>query len=262
MNITRRILFGALTSLVSVGVASASSIITFTSNIVAGNTELPYTLTLNKFDTTLGTLTGVRLVFKGSETSSLSLKNTSTGSVTFNINADANLTKFPDTTNSATAADKYSGENLTLFDTGIGAGLGSCSLGGTPAPGTCAPITIAGGATNNLGSVTVNNTDAAFGLPSATILGVLGVVKNGTSIVNYSINGAGTFTISGATLNLITFSGAGGNITATQGSSASFQAAVEYTYTVPSTTPEPATMALVGGGLVACGFLRRRSKKS
>ena len=146
MNTTRRILFGALTSLVSVGVASASSIISFTSNVVSGATELGYTLTLNKFDTNLGTLTGVRLVFKGSETSSLSLKNTSTGTVTFNINADANLTKFPDTTNSATAADKYSGENLTLFDTGIGAGLGSCSLGGTPAPGTCAPITIAAGA--------------------------------------------------------------------------------------------------------------------
>ena len=261
MNITRRILFCALTSLVSVGVASASSILSFTSNVVVGNTELPYTLTLNKFDTNLGTLTGVRLVFKGSETSSLSLQNTSAGSVTFNINADANLTKFPDTTNSANAADKYSGENLTLFDTGIGTALGSCSLGGTPAPG-CGPLTIAGGATANLGTVTVRNTDAAFGLPSATILGVLGVVKNGTSIVNYSTLGAGTFTISGATLNLITFSGAGGNIAATQSSTASFQAAVEYTYNVPSTTPEPATMALVGGGLVACGFLRRRSKKS
>ena len=262
MNITRRILFCALTSLVSVGVASASSILTFASNVVFGNTELPYTLTLDKFDTNLGTLIGVRLVFKGSETSSLALTNTSGSAVTFNFNADANLTKLASAANSATAADRFIGQNLTLFDTGIGSGLGSCSLGGTPSPGTCAPFTVAGGATTTLGPVTVRNTDAAFGLPTATIAGVLGVLKTGTSIANYSTLGAGTFTISGLTLNTVTLAGVGGNINANQDSTASFQAAVEYTYDVPSTIPEPATMALVGGGLVACGFLRRRSKKS
>ena len=261
MNITRRIFFCALTSLVSVGVASASSILSFTSNVVVGNTELPYTLTLNKFDTNLGTLTGVRLVFKGSETSSLALTNTSANPVTFDVYAEGNLTKFASAANSATAADKFTGENLALFDTGIGGGLGSCASP-TPAAGPCAPITVAGATTTTLGPVTARNTDAPFGLPTATIAGVLGVLKTGTSIANYSTFGAGTFTISGLTLNTVTLAGAGGNINANQNSTASFQAAVEYTYNEPSTIPEPATMALVGGGLVACGFLRRRSKKS
>ena len=263
MNSTRRILIGALAGMVSVGVASASSIISFASNTVGPSiTEVAYTLTLNKFDTTLGTLTGVRLVFKGAETSSVLLTNTSGGPVTFDVAANADLSKFSSAANSATAADKFTGQNLTMFDTGIGSALGSCSAGGTPAPGGCTPITLAGGASTTLGPVTVRNTDAAFGLPTATVAGVFGVVKTGTSIANYSGVGANTFTISGLTSNLITLASAGGNINADQNSTATFQAAVEYTYDVRSTTPEPATMALLGGGLVACGFLRRRSKKS
>ena len=172
MNSTRRILFGALAGMVSVGVASASSIISFASNIVGpSNTEVAYTLTLNKFDTTLGNLTGVRLVFKGAETSNIVLLNTSGGSVTFDLAANADLSKFSSAANSATAADKFTGQNLVMFDTGIGSGLGSCSNGGTPPPG-CTPITLAGGASTTLGPVTVRNTDAVYGLPTATFAGV------------------------------------------------------------------------------------------
>jgi hypothetical protein len=44
--------------------------------------------------------------------------------------------------------------------------------------------------------------------------------------------------------------------------SATFQAEIDYSYTVNSSTPEPATMVLMGGALLGLGLLGKRIRKS
>ncbi len=262
MNKIRRIVVGSLLGVASVGMASASSIIGYTSNTVTGLTELTYVLNLQKFDSTLGTLTGVQLYLRGSETTSFSFHNTSNGSVTFDAGATVDLGGSAG--NSAVSSDKFNFQEIQIFDTGIGSRFepGSCAAGGSPGPGGCTQITVAGGGTNAYGPYTVSNADAAYHYTTGTgFNGLVGVTKAGSSLANYAQLGGGTFTLSGATLNGITLIGAGGNIGVTQSANATFQAEVDYTYTVNSATPEPVSMALVGGGLVFCGLLRRRFKR-
>ena len=70
-------------------------------------------------------------------------------------------------TNSATAADIYTGQTLLIFDNGqnLLAGLGTCAGGVKPGPGAaCTQIAIGAGATNQYGPITVNNTDDVYGL--------------------------------------------------------------------------------------------------
>ena len=259
MKSFNRILLTTFLGAVSVGTASAD-IISFTSNLVGPTpTEVAYTLNLPKFDSTLGTLTGVTLYFRGTQTSStFTLTNTSAQNQTFDFSAQSNFVS--GFTNSATAADKFTGQTLTLFDTGIGFAPGSCFAGGAPVGG-CAPVTLAANASGAYAPITVNNTDAAFGFTTGTgINGLFGVVKTGTSIANYV--GLGNFTLSGNTVNSTTFSGGGGNINLTQVTNGTFQAEVDYTYTVGTgavSNPEPATMFMVGGCLLTCGLVRKRA---
>jgi hypothetical protein len=239
------------------GSSAFAATIGYESSLVGPSpTEVSYTLTLPDFNPALGTLTGVTIYFYATETSSsFSIRNTSGANVTANDAAQVNVSG--SFANSASSADKFLGETLTIFDTGIGAGLGSCSTGGTPAPGTCMPITVAAGATNQYGPITVQNTNAIFGLTTGTgLLGLTGVDKSFGDVSNYV--GGGTFALSGVTVNSNTTANDGGNFQVTQVSSATFRAEVDYTYTPPSTTPEPATMTLFGSALLGIGFFARK----
>jgi hypothetical protein len=235
----------------------------YTSTLVGPtSTETTYSLSLPDFNSALGTLTGVTLYFFSNETAStFSVKNISGNSVTADISAAVNLAL--GFANSANSADKFLNQNLTIFDTGIAGGPGSCAAGSTPAPGTCSQITVAGGGTNTYGPISVSNTNPTFGFTTGTgVAGLTGVVKAGTVITDYI--GGGNFTLSGGTKNTSTFSGDGGNFQVTQVTTAKFQAEVDYTYTPASpSTPEPATMTLFGSALLGIGFMaRKRVKKS
>jgi len=266
----RRILTGSALLAMACGMANANSIAS-ESVLVTFTTDGTYTLTMNKFNLAGDVLTGATMYFFGSEdVSNLALSNSAAITETFDALDTSNLNQ--SSGNTANAADKYTGEVLDLFDTGIGPGQaqyplvpGPITLGalGTPACPEYAPGASCSSVAYTPPDIVANNTDAVYGFASGTgILGVDGVIKNitGADLLNYT--GAGTFNLTGGTKNLTTFSGGGGNINFAISTGATFQAEIDYTYTVPSGTPEPTTMALMGGALIGLGLIGKRFKRS
>jgi len=281
----RGILTGAAALVLVAGVASATEIDSVAGTVTFA-TDGSYTLTLADFNSALGTLTGATLYLFGSESiSNLTLTNTAGGAgaavaanaQTFDLTDQSNL--LLNSANTANNADRYTNESLDIFDTGIGPGTATIpnpeaplTLGGGYSLGT-AVVCAQGTPTANCNSVSYtpppvvdSNTDPVNGFTVGTgIGGVTGVVKDitGADLVNYIVGGpgvgAGTFNLAGTTKNLTTFSGGGGNINLGVNTNATFNAEIDYTYTVPGTTPEPATFALFSGALLAIGLYRKKT---
>jgi len=268
MTMLRRILTAAPVFALACGMASANSIDSV-SNTVSG-TGGGYTLTMNGFNTDGGlyTLTGVELYFSAIENiTTFTLTSTETvTTATFNVATQTNMVL--SFTNSANSADKYIGETLTTFDTGIGSALGSCSaIGGPPSaiPDDCQPIVLGHGGVYSKTAYSISNTNSAdkYGLPVGTGLGgTTGVTLAGTSISDYITP---TFSLTGSISTSETTSELGSgvfNANINQGGNTQFVAEVDYTYTVNNGAPEPATFVLLGGALLGLGVVRNRLKKS
>jgi hypothetical protein len=259
------------------GTASAES--TFSvSALVTFMTDGSYTLTLSKFDPTICgapgcTLNGATLYFFGrDDVTNLTLKNSANSTQEFDLLDTSSVNQGSD--DSANSADKFAGEVLDLFDTGLGSGKakyptvpGPLTLGpgGSPVCPEYTPSAACDSVAYTPGDIVATNTDAVYGFVTGVGLGgVDGVVENLSSAdANANYLGAGdTFTLTGSTKNLSTFDGGGGNISLGINTKASFQAEIDYDYTLNSSTPEPATMVLMGGALLGLGLLGKRIRKS
>jgi hypothetical protein len=264
MKTLRRALITTSLAAAACGVAGANSIDFLSTPATFGpsNTDFSYSLSLPKFDPgtdgiPLGSiLSSAKLYFYGAETvSTLSLNNSSSGVESFTYIATSNITS--NSSNSANNADKFTGETLSLFSTGLiylgGTGTGACTEGH--------PLATCNSVAYTPPDIFVSNIDPPIGPTGTGGMGVDGIVKTilGGDLANYS--GAGAFTLGGSTKSLTTFAGGGNNIQTNVDTQAEFSAEVDYIYTVPSGVPEPVTSALVGGGLLGLGFLSRRRRK-
>ncbi len=181
-------------------------------------TEISQTGFLDLFDANLGTLTGVTLTLSGRETTSFTLSSTAAQSQ--NLKADSTVNLF--------FATSLAGLDLAPANLILTAGTGF--------------VTLASGATNSYGPLTASD---------STVLTPL------TSL--FSVAGGGSFSITCESLSGFSVLGAGGNIQSTQNTTAGCGASIVYDYT-PTTTnvPEPASMALVGLGMMGLAAIRRR----
>jgi len=271
MTTLRRFLFGAAVAALACSAASADSMYS-TSALVTFATDGSYTLTMDKFDSSLGTLTGATLYFYGAESvTDLSIVSSSSSVQTFDMVVQSNLVQ--NFGNTANSADKYTGEIFDIFDTGVGPGLaqfpttpGSITLG--PVGSGVCPVGTPGPTCNSVSytppDLTIQNIDAVYGFNVGTGLGgVTGVIKtiSGSNLNNYVATAlVPTFSLTGTTYGTFTVGGGGNNVVPVLHTNAAFRAEVDYAYTVPSATPEPATLVLMGTALAGIGLLRKRIK--
>ena len=182
-------------------------------------TEISQTGFLDLFDSSLGTLNSVTLTLNGSMTTTLTALHTSSGPANGSITGTVDL---------------YFSSNLGGLD------LSAVTLGMTATTGL------------------IRNLDPNTPLPVGPLTDADTIVLTPTSSL-FAAAGGGQFSITCESISGIGASGFNGNAQASQSTAAGCGASIVYDYT-PTTqrVPEPASMALVGLGMMGLAAIRRR----
>jgi len=263
MFINKHILTAASLAVLACGIASADTVayngtVTYPgAQSLPAATDFTYSISLPDFNSSLGTLTGVEIIFYATETvTSLNLVNSGTNtSSNFTATIDSLVTQ--NFSNSANSADVFHGTggaaiSFAPYETP------TITLGGSSNTGTCPTGTPSASCNNVTYNLNVEDDVVKEGYTTVTGLnGLTGVAKAGTSISDYV--GSGNFTIGGNTSGSYTIGG-GGSASASIASTGAVAAEVDYTYTPVSATPEPTTMVLFGSALVGLGLIRKRAR--
>ncbi len=207
--------------------SAQAATLSYADSVALTTTNWANTLSFSKFDTSLGTLTSIRFDLSGVVQGSGNAESldSSASTVTLTLGSLLGLTR-PDNSTLVVTNPVFSQTfNFTAFDSAI-------NFGGTS------------GGTTGAVSATGSNFFVSSSASDFTLFSALG---GGT--INLGLNAVGASSGNGS-----------GNLITQFNTAASGVAKVTYTYTPTATVPEPASLALICGGLGLLGAARRRNK--